>query len=249
MGIRMFGGGLSYDVGVMTELSSMARDVLGWCLPVSHSMGAQAAELSDWGVDGAGVYCWQCGVSVNAAAVTESGCPHCRNRRLPWSQVYRLGAYKTPLSDWVVSLKFHGHWPWADFFGEELARVTRSAGDDGAAIVVPVPLHPIRRLARGYDQALLIGRAFGRAKGIACERILRRKRYTRPQTRMMSPDQRRRNLRGAFGIKAVDLTGMTVWLIDDVSTTGTTVKACARLLKRAGAKRVNVAVVAVADPK
>jgi len=215
-------------------------------LPPTQLSGDAAVALTDWTPSRPDEYCGRCGSTVAAAAITEAGCPHCHQSRISWHGIWRLGAYKEPLSGWVLDCKFHHAWAWGGWFGRRLAE---RAPDYERAMVVPVPLHWIRRVGRGYDQSWLIARAFAKAKGLPLARLLRRARYTASQARTQSVAARRANVRGAFRVRPVDLTGWSIWLIDDVKTTGATAHICTRLLQRAGAERVNVAVAAVADPK
>lgn len=99
---------------------------------------------------------------------------------------------------------------------------------DGADCVVPVPLHASRRRHRGFNQA----DDLARHAGLPVYRALRRVRATPMQTGLPAA-QRRRNMRGAFACtrRARGLAGAIVVLIDDVSTTGATLDACARVLK------------------
>ncbi|HEY5653067.1 MAG TPA: ComF family protein [Pontiella sp.] len=111
--------------------------------------------------------------------------------------------------------------------------------------VVPVPLHHVRRRERGYNQSALLGEELGRR--IQCKfmpRALRRIRATITQTNLTAP-QRLSNVNGAFEYgKAKRLAGKRVLLIDDVMTTGATVNACAKALKKGGALSVCVLTVA-----
>ena len=106
---------------------------------------------------------------------------------------------------------------------------------DGAACVVPVPLHPSRRRQRGFNQAADLARHLG----VPVQPALRRVRATATQTGLPAA-QRNRNVRGAFAAAGVarELSGRAVVLIDDVSTTGATLEACARALKEAGVAEV-----------
>jgi ComF family protein len=206
-----------------------------------------APALDRWRPDDAGDYCPRCGASIDVTAQTPRGCPFCVSRRLPWQRIIRLGAYAEPVQDWVLGAKFGGQWRWSLTLGEMLGRgVARSAVETQVA-VCPVPMHWARRWRRGFNQAQLIARGFASVHGWPVAEVLRRVRYTRPQTAVAS-SRRRDNVRGSFGIAAVDLSGWTVWLVDDVKTTGATLGACAGLLRDAGARCVNAAVVAVADP-
>ena len=142
-------------------------------------------------------------------------------------------------------MKFRRQWSWAEWLGDRLAE--RIDVCDNATIVCPVPMHWRRRLARGYNQSALIADTIARRKGIQSAALLRRRRFSPPQTRTTATD-RRLNARGAFAVGAVDLSGWTVWLVDDVKTTGATLSACCSHLRQAGAGRIHVAVAAVADP-
>lgn len=215
-------------------------------LPPTRRGAAELARSENWSPDAPNSYCRRCGATASFAAMTLEGCPNCRGRRLPWAGVWRLGAYQPPLSQWVVQYKFRTHWSWARYFGCRLAEVTPAVEH---AAVVPVPVHWTRRLVRGYDQSYLIAHAFAAAKKLPLAPVLHRRRRTMPQSHIHSHAERMRNMRGAFALAPVDLSGWTIWLIDDVTTSGATARRCARLLRAAGAERIHLAVVAVADPK
>jgi ComF family protein len=127
--------------------------------------------------------------------------------------------------------------------------IGRAAGDliADAEVLVPVPLHPLRLLGRRYNQAAEIARPLARAHGKPfTPEALRRTRVTATQG-TKSGGARRRNVAGAFAVppaQARRIEGRRVLLIDDVMTTGATLEACARALKRAGAAAVDAAVVA-----
>ena len=112
---------------------------------------------------------------------------------------------------------------------------------DGPAILVPVPLHRTRLWQRGFNQSALVARELAKATGLRSEeRLLRRVKRT-PALKGMSLSQRRKTVAGAFNVDpSAELAGRTVVLIDDVLTTGSTANACARALKLAGARRVEL---------
>jgi len=117
-------------------------------------------------------------------------------------------------------------------------------------LLVPVPLHRDRLRWRGFNQAMSLAKAVGRSHGIAVEPlVLQRTRATPPQVGLDAAD-RRRNVRGAFAVRQPYLArGRRVLLVDDVMTTGATAHECARVLRAAGAARVDVLVLARAlDP-
>jgi ComF family protein len=203
---------------------------------------------SQWRIDPPEHYCRRCGATMAQAGTTAQGCAFCVRQAVAWDRIVRLGPYRKPLSPWILAMKFRRTWAWAPWFGRALAGAVASDGSSGRrTIVCPVPLHLIRRWGRGYDQAHLIAGAFAERRGWELVPLLRRVRYTRPQTALPAA-ARAANVVNAFALPPVDLGGYDVWLIDDVRTTGATLNACARLLRGAGARSVNAAVVAVADP-
>jgi ComF family protein len=116
---------------------------------------------------------------------------------------------------------------------------------DGADLLVPVPLHWTRLVRRRFNQAALLARALSKRTGIAfAPDFLARARRTPPQGDLTRA-QRRANVRGAFKVRrAAGVRGKTVVLIDDVMTTGATFEACARALRRVGAKEVRALALA-----
>jgi ComF family protein len=207
---------------------------------------ARALEAG-WKVDLPETYCRRCGATAGPGAVTDKGCAVCFKERLPWQSVVRLSAYRPPMSRWIVGMKFARAWSWGPWFGRQLADRIGQMSESQGTLVCPVPMHWWRRWRRGYDQAHLMAVSLATQQNWRFAPLLRRVRYTPPQT-SMPPSRRQLNIRGSFGIHAVDLHGWNIWLVDDVKTSGSTLKACARLLRRAGAMRINVAVAAVADP-
>lgn len=135
-----------------------------------------------------------------------------------------------------------------------MARLMARAGREilaGAPVIAPVPLHRGRQWRRRFNQSALLARLIARQAGVSAELdLMQRTRPTRQQVGLTA-DQRRRNVAGAFAVTATHagrVPGAHVVLIDDVLTTGATVAGCARALRRAGARRVDVLVFArVAD--
>jgi ComF family protein len=108
-----------------------------------------------------------------------------------------------------------------------------------AAVLVPVPLHPRRLKERGYNQSSLLTNLLGKSLGLPVdEDCLVRRKFVLAQTRTHTAGERRQNVREAFACPAANLSGQDVLLIDDVSTSGATLDACAGALKSAGAKSV-----------
>ncbi len=201
-----------------------------------------------WTLGSQNEYCHRCGNSAGPGEATDKGCSHCVGQAMAWDGMVRLGPYEKPLEQWIIAMKFRRVWPWATWFGRELAGVISEVGDADKTLVCHVPMPRLRRWRRGYNQARLIAGAMAKSARLPLMPILRRKGWQPPQTTLPA-SQRAANLRNSITLANIDLTGWHVWLVDDVKTTGSTLAACARMLKKAGATSVHGAVVAVADPK
>jgi len=137
--------------------------------------------------------------------------------------------------------------------GIDLARFAkRTLGEDeglwwGLEAIVPVPLHPRRRRERGFNQAQVIAAELARLKGIeSVDDALVKVKNVPPQTSLPARD-RRRNIRGAFRVKKNEkIKGRTILLLDDVYTTGSTLRECSLALKKSGAKDVRALTIAQA---
>ena len=111
----------------------------------------------------------------------------------------------------------------------------------GDALLVPVPLHRGRLWQRGFNQSVLVARELARVTGLPHDPDLLRRVKRTPPLKGLSVVQRRRTVAGAFKVRqGTKPTGRTIILVDDVLTTGSTANACARVLKRAGAERVEL---------
>lgn len=143
--------------------------------------------------------------------------------------------YDAPVDGLLARFKFHAGLA----AGEVLARLIVAIVDAPAAdLIVPVPLHRGRLGQRGYNQALELARPLARAWHVPLAlQALQRVRATAAQSELTAPE-RRRNVRGAFAARDVD--GRRVLLVDDVITTGSTVREAARTLLAAGASEVRV---------
>ncbi len=190
---------------------------------------------------------WPAGCSVCARPIAgrlpEGGrCGECRRRPPPYERRLSAWSYQHPADAVLTAFKFGRLEYLGGHLGRRLAELFRRELG-GCDLVVPVPLHWRRYLTRGYNQAAAIARPLARALELPAANLLRRRRATPPQSRLHRKD-RRRNLRRAFAIRrpAARRTGRCrgrhVLLVDDVVTTGATLEAAARCLRRAGARAV-----------
>lgn len=183
-------------------------------------------------------------------------CHHCRqtapkysNSKIKLSFVAGLTGvwyYKDTVRKSLLRYKFSGRRSYAPAYGRVLAMHLRNAGFAEFDVLTFVPIAPLRRLSRGYDQVALLTDAVGKELQLIPRRTLRKKRNTPPQSGIKDVYRRRANVLGAYKITDPDLVrGKRVLLLDDVLTTGATVSECARVLLTAGAKEVFCATLAV----
>ena len=216
-----------------------------WLDPVAEPF-ARRAEAVGWKADGFEVYCDRCGHDVAAFEASEFGCARCRDMRPSWERFVRLGAYEPPLSLWVQEVKFTRHHALACALGRVLGKrlIASGAREWGDVVVTPVPTTLRRRLSRGIDHAGMLAWSAAREIGAPSRRLLRR--GHRASQRSVAPSARAANVRGAIRLAArAPVEGRRVVLVDDVSTSGATLRACARVLRAGGAAGVWVACVAV----
>lgn len=174
--------------------------------------------------------------------------PVCR-RKFGLDGLWSLGIYKDPLRTVIKKLKYSFIEElavvltditleyWARFQPHLLEKIKKDGGENWA--VVPVPLHWYRENYRGFNQSSLIGKHLAKSLGLKYVEALKRVKHTDPQVKLKSYD-RHKNIKNAFEItKPYTLTpSPLVLLIDDVWTTGATLKECCFVLKKAGAKQV-----------
>ena len=193
--------------------------------------------------------CEACGYPlVNCA----DPCPHCHGKGIaPIDRVVRLGVFSDPLRTLVHRIKYRHGWPLAEFLADRLVAHEPAKGLlTETDCLVAIPLHPSRQWARGYNQAAVLAERIGKVCSIPQRTPLVRLRNTRTQTTLHAQAKRVENLRDAFGlIDGKSVRGKHVVLVDDVMTSGATVRSAARTLVAAEPASISVLAVAVADPK
>ena len=155
-------------------------------------------------------------------------------------------AYASPLDHLVHVLKYRGQLATARVLGTLLAGWLAGRGlQREVDVIVPVPLHPDRHAERGFNQSAELAHQLGRSLHLpVAESLAIRRRATPPQVGLHL-EERRRNLAGAFG--AGPVAGLRVAIVDDVTTTGSTLQELACVLMKAGACAVDGWCVARAD--
>ena len=145
--------------------------------------------------------------------------------------------YEGPVREAILQYKFQGRRSKARFFGQCMAQCGAEELSGAFDLVTWVPVHPLRRLSRGYDQARLLAEETARLLGLPCERLLIRRSEGHTQ-HGLNREARLKNLTGAFACE--ERLTRPVLLVDDVMTTSATARSCAASLKAAGAPEVVV---------
>ena len=160
----------------------------------------------------------------------------------PFRRLRSVAAYGDVARKLVQSLKYQDRTDLAPWMAIWMARAGNELLKD-AAVIVPVPLHPMRYLSRRFNQSAELSRALSKLGGVSFDpAILLRPKKTRQQVGL-GASERQDNVRGAFTVadaQKIKVAGQSVLLVDDVYTTGATVKAATKALKKAGAAHVDV---------
>jgi len=189
--------------------------------------------------------CPRCAAPMGPGQMVED-CPRCRDRRYHFQAALAVGVYQGPLREAVIRMKQRVHEPLTLSMGQLLAeRVRERLADAPPELLAPVPAYWLKRLRRGFNGPDLLAEALSRRLRLPLAHdLLVCRRRTQKQGTLM-PSERAANVRDAFAANPdYDIAGSHVLLVDDILTTGSTASEAARMLRRAGAARVTVAVVA-----
>lgn len=202
-------------------------------------------------------FCQDC---VRNILQTDLVCPKCEKpamggqahpickRKFGLDGLWSLGVYQDPLRKAIKQLKYGrvGNLAedlvdilveyWTKYQPFVLDQIKKDKGQGW--VVIPVPLHWWRGNNRGFNQSVLIGQILSKKLGLAYCDALKRIRHTKPQFKLKSYD-RHQNIRNAFALDSrLSALDTNVLLVDDVWTTGSTLRECGYVLKRAGARKV-----------
>lgn len=187
--------------------------------------------------------CAACGFPFDFDLGPDVLCGRCAARRPAYDRARSAFRYDDSSRKLVLDFKHGGRTAGLRVFAGHMRRAGRDALR-GANYIIPVPLHPSRLRARRYNQSALLCRAIDKRR--FDPDILMRVKKTDTQGGKLAA-QRRRNVSGAFAVRAgasARVKGKHVVLIDDVFTTGATLESCARALRKGGAKTVDAITLA-----
>lgn len=191
--------------------------------------------------------CFKCGMPVGPYVDTRDGCPECIRRDFRFNRVIRLGVYEDSLRTACIRGKSRGAEALAAGMASLLWKKQHQELDDFAPdIIVPVPQFWLHWFTRPHHQALTMAEVLGERLNCPCdERLVRKTRRTIDQSSLPRA-KRLTNLRQAYAVRPkYKLKGQRVLIVDDILTTGTTSNELAKVIRKAGASDVAVAVIAV----
>ncbi len=194
------------------------------------------------------IYCVGCGKEgLHCCAVCLAATARFAHTTQPWNDVYAACPFEdhSPLAELIHRFKYDGAMEVAALLAGLYAENPLSRLG-GAPVLVPVPLHTRRVNMRGFNQSAILAEHFAARWNMEVQEVLVRTRYTRPQVEL-SGEGREKNLRGAFAMKksVAPLSPETLYvLVDDVCTTGSTLRECIKVLTAAGARNVCGLVIA-----
>lgn len=192
-------------------------------------------------------YCAKCGHPFDEAPSSKKMlCGTCLSKKQTPFRLSRSAIrYDDASKNMILAFKFMDKTENAPVFAKWLKLAGADIFDEGVDLIIPIPLHFTRLIKRRYNQAALIATELGKLTHIKvdCTSVVRHKR-TKPQVQF-SGHARISNVKGAFSVKHPEkLKGKRIVLIDDVMTTGSTLKECALAMKKAGAKSVDTLTIA-----
>ncbi len=193
--------------------------------------------------------CFRCSKPIEQEE--QEYCSDCQRGPHHFDQGYAVWVYDEAMKHSVAGYKYRGKKEYAKFYTEEILRgygnwVSKLAPD----ALVPVPIHRSKYSERGYNQADILARGIGKELEIpVLSDLLIRNRKTLPQ-KMLSDKERFRNLKAAFAMNKKRVSSIPkqlsrVLLVDDIYTTGSTIEACAQVLKSHGIKEVYFIVLCI----
>jgi ComF family protein len=183
------------------------------------------------------VCCPRCALPLKTPAPL---CGECIEREPPFASAWVPFRYAHPLDLLEARFKFRGDLAAGRVLAELMIERARIDVPPRPDLVVAVPLHVARLRERGYNQAFELAKPLARALDVSIDRDLLVRTRATPAQSGLDAASRHRNVRSAFAVSATKGLPAHVALVDDVMTTGATLRECARVLRRAGVVRVDV---------
>lgn len=220
-----------FCVGCGIEGTWLCNVCEGDILEVKSQVCPQCGRLSE-----SGFYCQKCRFDVILVSQKGKKKPKKIYRRKPLQGIITAFYFEEgPMKEMIHNFKYNSVLEFKDIFSKEMAvKIKKSQFD----IITFTPLHPKRFSQRGYNQAEVLAKEVSSKTKIPCQNLLLKTRNTKRQVGLIG-QKRRKNLKDVFRArKGIDISKKRIIIVDDVTTTGTTLNECARVLKTAGAKEI-----------
>lgn len=181
--------------------------------------------------------CMKCGKPVSQPE--QEYCYDCMHEHHWYDRGVSVWVHRPPVSTSIYQLKYHNQRRYGALLAKEMVSVYEQTIRMWAPdLIMPIPVHRKRMKKRGYNQAQILAEEIGKTLGILVDtENLARWKDTDPQ-KMLGTQARKRNLMGAFAVRKSFLPVPCVLLVDDIYTTGNTIDAAARILKKCGVEKV-----------
>lgn len=189
-------------------------------------------------------YCKRCGKPL-AGGGDGIYCISCLTKTSPLRLCRSAVKYDEFSKKLILDFKFLDHLENKKLLANWLYMAGNDIFEEGVDLLIPVPLYYTRLIKRKYNQSAILTAELAKLSGIkACYNSLKKVKHTRPQVEC-DGKRRKLNIKNAFDVINCDkIKGKRIVLIDDVYTTGSTLKECAKTLKKAGAKSVDALTIA-----
>lgn len=187
-------------------------------------------------------FCMQCGRPFEFHIPGTSRCAGCLRRPPGFDKAFSPLVYGDKSRDLILQFKHGDQLAHAQLLAQLMAPHVAVFGFD-SPLFMPVPLHAKRIMRRRFNQSALLAQKLARLTGSDVDVLTLRRTRATPMQQGLSASQRHKNVRGAFGLhpgKKDRVKGRDILVIDDVFTTGATVEACAKVLRKAGASKIGV---------
>ena len=180
--------------------------------------------------------CMKCGKPLRNSA--EEYCRDCKEQRHFFDRGFSVFRYRS-VSGSVYRFKYSGRREYADYYGEVTTKILgEKIREISPDVLVPIPMYSAKRRRRGYNQAEVLARSIGKRTGIPVDaNLVKRTRNTVPM-KMLDRRGRHANLKKAFNITGNDVKFKSIILIDDIYTTGSTIDAVSKELRKAGVENI-----------
>lgn len=188
--------------------------------------------------------CRRCAQFLHATESLDLICGACLKGPTPFDFTHALFPYQPPIMQLIIQLKFQHQLSHAKAFGELLTQKIQQEWYRNRPLpdlIIPVPLHPMRLKERGFNQALEIARPIAKTLVIPIDiHGVKRIKHTAAHSGLSSAADRKLNIENAFAATYCNFSDLSIAVIDDVITTGHTIREFCRVLKQHGAKRIDV---------